>query len=60
MLSRGCILPIVSYMKDCMDNESFDVSLLRHFVVEVCSDVMQCIYCQKFYTNSFKGTNFRE
>lgn len=35
MLSRGYILPIVSYIKACMDNQLFDVSLLRHFVVEV-------------------------
>ncbi|XP_066928069.1 negative elongation factor D-like [Clytia hemisphaerica] len=35
MLSRGYILPVVSYIKDCMDKQLSDVSLLRHFVVEV-------------------------
>ena len=43
MLSRGYILPVVSYMKDCMDNNTFDVSLLRHFVVEVHNDVVYVI-----------------
>lgn len=35
MLSRGYIMPVVLYMKDCMDKQVTDVSLLRHFVTEM-------------------------
>lgn len=35
MLSRGYVMPVVLYIKECMDRQNTDVSLLRHFVTEV-------------------------
>jgi len=35
LLSRGYVLPVVAFVKECMDSQTTDVSLLRHFVVEV-------------------------
>ena len=35
LLSRGCVLPVVTYMKTCYSREDTDVSLIRHFVTEV-------------------------
>ena len=34
MLSRGYVMPVVLYIKECMDRQNTDVSLLRHFVTE--------------------------
>jgi len=35
LLSRGYIMPVVLYIKECMDRQAADMSLLRHFVAEV-------------------------
>ena len=35
MLSRGYVMPIVKYVKKCMDSQLTDISLIRHFVLEV-------------------------
>lgn len=35
LLSRGFIMPVVLYMKECMERQFTDMSLLRHFVAEV-------------------------
>ena len=35
LLSRGCVLPVISYIKTCWQREDTDVSLIRHFVTEV-------------------------
>nr|XP_002129224.1 negative elongation factor C/D [Ciona intestinalis] len=35
LMSRGCVLPVISYIRDCSDKEGTDVSLIRHFVTEV-------------------------
>ena len=45
MLSRGYILPVVTYIKNCMDKQMGDVSLLRHFVVEV---IIHHVVCKRF------------
>lgn len=34
-MSRGCVLPVISYIKQCVEKQETDVSLLRHFVTEV-------------------------
>uniref|UniRef100_UPI00358E69DC negative elongation factor C/D n=1 Tax=Myxine glutinosa TaxID=7769 RepID=UPI00358E69DC len=35
LLSRGCVLPVVSYIRRCLDKQDTDLSLIRHFVTEV-------------------------
>jgi len=35
LLSRGYTMPVVLYMKECMERQFTDISLLRHFVAEV-------------------------
>lgn len=35
LMSRGCIMPVVIYVKNCMDAQTTDMSLLRHFLTEV-------------------------
>nr|CAB3266936.1 negative elongation factor C/D [Phallusia mammillata] len=35
LMSRGCVLPVVSYIRECTDKQDTDVSLIRHFVMEV-------------------------
>lgn len=36
LLSRGCVVPVVAYIKICWDKGDTDISLIRHFVTEVC------------------------
>eukprot|EP00794_Sanderia_malayensis_P005728 gene5728-6428_t len=35
MLSRGYVIPVVQFIRKCMDSELTDISLIRHFVTEV-------------------------
>ncbi|CAK8695731.1 negative elongation factor D-like [Clavelina lepadiformis] len=35
LMSRGCVLPVISYIRKCTDQQDADVSLIRHFVTEV-------------------------
>uniref|UniRef100_H2ZKV4 Negative elongation factor C/D n=1 Tax=Ciona savignyi TaxID=51511 RepID=H2ZKV4_CIOSA len=35
LMSRGCVMPVISYIRECTDKEDTDVSLIRHFVTEV-------------------------
>ncbi|XP_041375762.1 negative elongation factor D-like isoform X1 [Gigantopelta aegis] len=35
LFSRGCVIPVVSYIRKCFDSEDTDISLIRHFVTEV-------------------------
>ena len=35
LLSKGCVLPVVSYMRTCWQRGDTDISLIRHFVTEV-------------------------
>ncbi|XP_064640756.1 negative elongation factor D-like [Lineus longissimus] len=35
LLSRGCVLPVISYIKLCWERQDTDMSLIRHFVIEV-------------------------
>ena len=35
LLSRGCVIPVVTYIKSCWERRDTDISLIRHFVTEV-------------------------
>ena len=35
LLSRGYVLPVVSYMRRCLEKLNTDISLIRYFVTEV-------------------------
>lgn len=41
LLSCGHVLPVVDYMNRCMEMETLDQSLIRHFVSEVLSIIQQ-------------------
>ena len=40
LLSRGCVLPVMEYIKGCSTKGDTDISLIRYFVREVCV----CVY----------------
>ena len=35
LLSRGCVLPVVKYIRNCWQKSDTDISLIRYFVTEV-------------------------
>ncbi|CAI9717071.1 negative elongation factor D-like [Octopus vulgaris] len=35
VFSRGCVIPVVSYIRKCLEKQDTDISLIRHFVTEV-------------------------
>lgn len=47
LLSRGCVLPVVNYIKSCLQREDTDISLIRYFVTEVL-DVIAPPYTPEF------------
>ncbi|KAK2156330.1 hypothetical protein LSH36_216g06069 [Paralvinella palmiformis] len=47
LLSCGCVLPVVTYMKNCWQRGDTDMSLVRHFVTEVL-DVISPPFTQEF------------
>ena len=51
LLSRGCVMPILKYIKDCWQKETTDVSLIRHFVSEVMTrrDGCKSVVCNLMY-----------
>lgn len=36
LLTRGCVVPVVKYIKQCCQKDDTDISLIRYFVTEVC------------------------
>ena len=52
LLSRGCIVPVVKYMRRCFESRDTDMSLIRYFVTEVLDVVSQPFteeFVQLFY-----------
>lgn len=47
LLSRGYVLPVVSYIRKCLEKLDTDISLIRHFVTEVL-DVIAPPYTSDF------------
>lgn len=37
LLSRGYVLPVVGYIRKCLEKLNTDISLIRYFVTEVTS-----------------------
>lgn len=42
LLSRGYVLPVVSYIRKCLEKLDTDISLIRHFVTEVSVLAVLC------------------
>ena len=40
LLSRGYVLPVVSYIRKCLEKLDTDISLIRYFVTEVSSTLI--------------------
>ena len=52
LLSRGCVVPVVKYMRRCFESRDTDMSLIRYFVTEVLDVVSQPFteeFVQLFY-----------
>lgn len=47
LMSKGCVLPVVSYIKNCTDRQDTDASLIRYFVTEVL-DIISPPYSKDF------------
>lgn len=47
LLSRGCVVPVVGYVRSCWEKQDTDVSLIRYFVTEVL-DVIAPPYTAEF------------
>jgi len=47
LFSRGCVVPVVNYIKSCWQKQDTDVSLIRYFVTEVL-DVISPPYSSEF------------
>lgn len=41
LLTRGCVMPVVKYIKQCCAKGDTDVSLIRYFVTEVLETITQ-------------------
>lgn len=47
LFSRGFVIPVVTYIKNCLDKQDTDISLIRHFVTEVL-DIIAPPYTPEF------------
>lgn len=47
LLSKGCVVPVMTYIKKCWEHQDTDVSLIRHFVTEVL-DMISPPYTAEF------------
>lgn len=47
LLSRGCVFPVINYIKSCWQRQDTDVSLIRYFVTELL-DVITPPYTHEF------------
>lgn len=47
VFSRGCVIPVVSYIRKCFEKQDTDISLIRHFVIEVL-DMITPPYTSEF------------
>lgn len=46
LLSRGYVLPVVSYIRKCLEKLNTDISLIRYFVTEVNQiSISSCYVC---------------
>lgn len=48
LFSRGCVVPVVNYIKSCWQKEDTDVSLIRYFVTEVIlKSILSCFFSER-------------
>lgn len=48
LLTRGCVVPVVKYIKQCCQKGDTDTSLIRYFVTEVKADFIFCHFFSPF------------
>lgn len=41
LLCRGCVVPVLRYIKQCCQKDDTDISLIRYFVKEVNISIYQ-------------------
>ncbi|KAF6200522.1 hypothetical protein GE061_004965 [Apolygus lucorum] len=46
LLSRGCVVPVVKYIKTCWQRGDTDISLIRYFVTEVLEAIAPPYSCE--------------
>lgn len=54
LLSRGYVLPVVSYIRKCLEKLDTDISLIRYFVTEVSSENCVCAWILNQLTSDSK------
>lgn len=47
LLSKGCVVPVLNYIKSCSQKDDMDISLIRYFVTEILS-MIKPPYSDKF------------
>ena len=50
LLSRGYVLPVVGYIRRCLEKLNTDISLIRYFVTEVERRVVA--WCLSHFSNA--------
>lgn len=44
LLTRGCVVPVVKYIKQCCQKGDTDTSLIRYFVTEVFNNGLRLYF----------------
>lgn len=47
LLTRGCVVPVVKYIKQCCQKDDTDISLIRYFVTEVFIIILSYLFVLK-------------
>lgn len=48
LLSRGYVVPVISYINSCLEKQNTDNSLIRHFVTEVSEAISASLFNKMF------------
>lgn len=46
LLTRGCVVPVVKYIKQCCQKDDTDISLIRYFVTEVFIIILKVTFVE--------------
>lgn len=49
LLSRGCVVPVLQYIKHCWQRGDTDISLIRYFITEVWNIIIIIISINFYY-----------
>lgn len=59
LLSRGCVVPVVCYIKQCWQRGDTDISLIRYFVTEVNYNTVLSRLLYRYFTMIVNIYNIR-